>query len=103
MRNIREGTTMNEGRRAFQGLHEIGRNRFLEQRGHRAMRFKVARAHRLAVARVADNDVAETFLEVVKVSGETEDRHNLGSNGDVEPSFARIAVGNAAQRADDLA
>ncbi len=35
--------------------------------------------------------------------GEAEDRHHLGGDRDVEAGFARIAVGDAAERADDLA
>ena len=50
MRDIGERAAVDEGRRAFQRLHQIGRDRVLQQRRHRAMRLQVARAHRLAVA-----------------------------------------------------
>src|SRR6185436_19050003 len=55
------------------------------------------------VAGVADDNVAEPALEVLEVGGEAEDRHDLGGHGDVEARLARIAVGDAAERADDLA
>ena len=43
------------------------------------------------------------FFEVLEVLGEAEDRHHLGGDRDVEAGLARIAVGDAAERADDLA
>ncbi len=58
MRDIGEGAAMDEGGRAFQRLHQIRRQRILEQRRHRALRLEVAGAHRLAVAGIADNDFA---------------------------------------------
>ena len=43
------------------------------------------------------------MLQVVEVRGEAEDRHDLGGDDDVEAVLARIAVGGAAERADDVA
>ena len=103
MRDVGERTAVDEGRRAFQRLHQVRRQRLLEQHGHRAVRLDVARAHRLAVAGIGDDDVAEPLLQVVEVAGEAEDRHHLGGDGDVEAGLARKAVGDAAERADDLA
>ena len=60
-------------------------------------------AHWFAIAGVGHDDVAEPGLEVVEIAGEAEDRHHLRSHGDVEARLARIAVGDAAERADDLA
>ena len=42
-------------------------------------------------------------LEVLEIVGEAEDRHHLGGDRDVEAGLARKAVGDAAERADDLA
>ena len=57
----------------------------------------------LLVAPVADDDVADAPLQVLDVVGEAEDRHDLRGDGDVEAGLARKAVGDAAERADDLA
>ncbi len=103
MRDIGEGAAMDEGGRAFQSLHQIGRDRFLQQRRHGAMRLQIARAHRFALAGIGDDDIAEPLLQVVEILGQAEDRHHFRSHGDVEAGFARIAVGDAAERADDLA
>ena len=94
---------MDERRRTFERLHKIGRNRLLEQRGHRAVRLEIACTHRFSVAGIGDDDVAEALLEVIEILGQAENRHDFGGNRDVEPGFARIAIGNAAERADDLA
>ena len=103
VRDVGERAAVDEGRRAFQRLHQVRRERVLEQHRHGAVRLEVARAHRLSVARIGDDDVAEPFLEVLEILGEAEDRHHFRGDGDVEAGLARIAVGDAAERADDLA
>jgi hypothetical protein len=61
------------------------------------------RAHRLTLARVGNDDVAETPLEIFEIGGQAEDCHHLRRNRDVKAGFARIAVGNTTERTDDLA
>ena len=68
VRDIGERSAVDEGRRAFERLHQIWRERLFEQRGHGAVRLEVAGAHRLAVARIGDDDVAEPLLEIVEVA-----------------------------------
>ena len=103
MRDVGERPAVDEGRRAFERLHQVRRQRILEQHGHGAVRLDIAGAHRLPVAGIGDDDVAEPLLQIVEVAGEAEDRHHLGGDGDVEAGLAREAVGDAAERADDLA
>ena len=67
------------------------------------MRLQVTGANSLLLTRVADNDVAETILQVVDRGRQTEDGHDFGSHDDVEPVFARIAVARTAERTDDMA
>ena len=57
----------------------------------------------LLVARLPDLDLPEPALQIGKVGGEAEDRHHLARHGDVEARLARVAVGGAAKRGDDLA
>ena len=99
VRDVGERAAVDERRIVLQRLHEVGRERVLEQHGHRAVRLQVARAHRLLVARVADDDVAEALLQVLERGREAEDRHHLGGDHDVEAVLARIAVARAAERA----
>ena len=77
----------------LQRLHQVRHQRVLEQHGHGAVGLEVGGLDRLAVARVADDDVAEPALEILQVHGQAEDRHDLGGDGDVEAVLAREAVG----------
>ena len=103
MRDVGERAAVDEGGRAFQRLHQVRRDRVLQQRGHRAVRVQIAGADRLTVARIGDDDVAEPLLQILEILGEAEDRHHFRRDGDVEAGLARITVGDAAERADDLA
>ncbi len=94
---------MDEGWRALERLHQIGCERVLQQRRHRALGFQLAGANGFAVPRVTDHDAREPLLQILEIGGETEDRHHLGSHRDVESVLARETVGDAAQRRDDLA
>ena len=103
MRDVGERATVHERRRALEGLHQVGRQRVAQQRGHRAVGAELARGHRLHGAGVADDDVADAPLEVGPRLGEAEDRHQLGGDDDVEAVLAREAVDVAAEGDDDLA
>ena len=103
MGDVGERAAMDEGGIALQGLHEIGRERVLEQHGHGAGGLEVGGEHRLAVAVVARDHLAQALLEVLEAGGEAEHGHHLGGHGDVEAVLAREAVGDAAERGDDLA
>ena len=103
MGDVGERTAMDEGRRAFQRLHQVRRNRLLQKRRHGAVCLDVPAADRLAVAGIGDDDIAEPFPQIIEVLGETKDRHDFGRDRDVEARLARIAVGGATERADDLA
>jgi hypothetical protein len=103
VRDVGERAAMDERGRALQRLHQVRRNRLLQQGGHRAMCVEITRADRLTIACIGDDDVAEPLFQVVEVLGQAEDRHDLRGDGDVEAGLARIAVGDAAERADDLA
>ena len=96
--DIGERAAMNEGGRAFERLHQIRRQRFLEQHGHGALRLEIAGAHRFPIAGIGDDDVAEPLLEVVEVARQAENRHDLGGDSDVKAVFAREPIGDAAQR-----
>ena len=69
MRDVGERAAVDEGRVVLQRLHEVRLHRVLEQHRHGAVGLEVARADRLLVARVADDDVAEALLEVLQIVG----------------------------------
>ena len=103
MRDVGERAAMHEGRIVLQRLHQVRLHRVLEQHGHGARRLEVARKHRRLVAAVGDDDVAEALFEVLEIVGQAQDRHHFRGHRDVEAGLARIAVGDAAERGDDLA
>ncbi len=103
MGNVGERPAMDERRRALQRLYEVGRQRLLQERRHRAMRLEIAGMKRRALARIGGDDVSQPRLEVFEIAREAEDGHHLGGDGDVETGFARIPVADAAERTDDLA
>ena len=102
MGDVRERSSVHESRRSFQGLHEVRRQCVLEQNGHRAFGVQVTRIYGFLVACVADHDATETFLHVVEVGSETEDRHDFRCNDDVEAVFTRIPVAGAAECDRDI-
>ena len=102
MRDVGERAAMHERGRAFERLHEIGLDGVLEQRRHRPFGLEFGRRHEPLVQGAGDRHASEPRFEVVDVVGETEDRHHLGGDGDVEAVFARKAVRRAAEPDDDL-
>ena len=66
------------------------------------MRLQIARQYGLLVSGVAHHDFAQTLLQIGQARGETEDRHHLGSDDDVEAIFSREAVGRTTERSRDL-
>ena len=101
--DVGEGAAVHEGRIVFQRLHQVRHQRVLEQHDHGARGLDVLGEDGRLVLLVGDDDLADAALKVGNRGGEAEDRHDLGSDRDVEARFARIAVGHTAQRADDFA
>ena len=101
--DVRERPSVDDCGVVLQGLHQIRSEGVLEQHRHGAVSLQIARGDRLAPARLSDDDVAETALEILEIGSEAEDGHHLGGDGDVESVAAREAVADAAERADDLA
>ncbi len=103
MGDVGEGAAMHKGRVVLQRLHQVGLQRVLQEHDHGARRLEVLGEDGGLVLLVGDDDLADAALEVLDRGREAEDGHDLGSHRDVEARLARIAVGNAAERADDLA
>ena len=93
--DVGERAAVHERGRTFEGLHEIGPERALEQRGHRAGRVEVGRGDRAPVPARADHHPAELLLEIVEVGREAEGRHHLRGDRDVETVLARKPVAHA--------
>ena len=94
---------MHEGRVVLERLHQVGLQRVLQQHHHGARRLEILGEYGGLVLLVGDDDLADAALEIGDRGREAEDGHDLGGDRDVEARLARIAVGHAAERADDLA
>ena len=103
VRDVGERAAVDEGRVVLERLHQVRRERGLQQRRHGAVRLQVARQDRLVVVPVADDDAPEALLQVGEAARQAQDRHDLGGHHDVEAVLARHAVGRAAEADDDLA
>ncbi len=102
MRDVGERAAVDEGRVVLERLHQVRRERIFQEGRHRAVRLDVAGVNRLVIARIADDDLAEAFLEVLEARRETEDRHHFGGDHDVEPVLPRITVARAAETDRDV-
>src|SRR5690606_14696928 len=103
VRDVGEGSAMDEGGVVLQRLHQVRLHRVLQKHRHRAVGLDVAAIDRRLVAAIGDNDVAEALLQVFEAAGKAEDRHYFGRHGYVEARLAREAVRYAAERHDDVA
>ena len=101
VRDIAEGAGVQNGRAAFERLHEVGAQRILEQQRHGSGGLQITRANGCAFlpARGAHDDVAEALLEIFGVGGECHDRHDLAGGDDHPALFAHHAV--ASSHTDD--
>ena len=77
------------------GLYEVRLERLTQQRGHRTLGLEVAHLYWLAIEAFADRDVANALLEIDEIGRETEDRHDLRGDRDVEARFPRHSVRGA--------
>jgi len=58
MGDVGKRPTMDKDRVVLDRLHQIRRQRILQQRGHRSCRLDIGSRHRFALARLPDDDVA---------------------------------------------
>src|SRR5262249_25902856 len=92
MRDVGEGSAVNQCRIILDRLHQVGRKGVLEQGGHRAPCLELRSLDILAVAGLAHNDVSEAPLQIVDILRKTEHGHDFRRGNDVESVFPRIAV-----------
>ena len=103
MRDVGERAAVDEGGRALQALHEVGREGVAQQRRHGAARLQLLRGDGGSLAPRADLDAREPGLQIGQVAGEAEHRHHFARHRDVEAVLARAAVRGAAEAVDDAA
>ena len=103
MGDVGEWSGVHKCRRVLERLQQRRHESILHENGHGAGYFQVVGRHRLAVEGCADNDPSQPRSKVQKVGGESENGHDLRSNGDIEPRLPWVAVDLSAQADDDAA
>ena len=103
MSDVSERAAMDNSRNIFQRLYQVRLDSVLQESCHSAVCLNLACGNRLAAVVIGNNDFSQTLLEVMQVACQTENCHNLGSNGDVEAILTRYAMSLAAQTDNDVA
>ena len=103
MGDVGERAAVDERRIVLERLHQVRHQRVLQQDGHRPGSLELLGGDQLARACLGDHHAAEAALQVAQIAGETEHRHDLGGDRDVEAVLTRKAVRHAAQAVDDRA
>ncbi len=84
MGNVGKRSGMHQGRRPFQGLHQVGLDGIFHQDGQRTGSAQVLSRHRFTLAIGPDHHPSQPFAHVTQVGGQRQDGHDLAGNGDVE-------------------
>ena len=103
MGNVGEGAAVNEGRGMLQSLHQVGLQGVLQKSRHCALGLQVMSGDRLAVIGIGHDHTGKTGLEVVDVTGQAQNRHDLGGHGDLEAILTGHALSLAAQTVHNMA
>jgi hypothetical protein len=103
VRDVGEGPAVQQREVVLERLHEVGRQRVLQQHGHGAVHLEIGRRHRLAAARFSHDDARQALLQIGHRRGQAQDGHHLGGHDDVEAVFAHETVARAAQAHRDVA
>ena len=69
VRDVGKRAAVHQAGGAFERLHQVGLDRVLHQRGHRAFRMQVTREDWLACVGIGDQNVTEALFQVVQVGG----------------------------------
>ena len=70
--------------------------------GHGAGHFQILGGDGLAAAAVSHNNLADAVTEILQVTGNSQNSHQLGANGDAELGLHQVAVLGAADADDDV-
>ena len=100
--DVGEGPAVDEGRIAFQRLHEVRLEGVFQEHGHGAVGLQIGRGDRFAVAGIGDDDPPQPLAQFGQRLAEAEAGHDLGGDGDVEAAFAGHRIVHPAQADDDV-
>ena len=103
MGDISKWPTVDHGRVAFEGLHQVRLHAVAQQHRHRSIGFQVAGRYQPAILRVSHDDLAQALFEFGERLGETKCRHHFGGRGDVEARLAGNRIARASEADHNLA
>ena len=103
MGDVGEGTAVDEGGGALQGLDQIGLQRILQKRGHSALSLEVVGGDGLAVISVGHHHAAQTGLQIGDIRSQAQHGHDLAGDGDVEAVLPGHALHPAAKAVHHVA
>ena len=101
--DVGERAGVNENRLMLDRVAHGGVDGVAHPRGHRACDLKIVAGDGLAAAGVRDDDLADTLTQILQITGDSQNGHQLGADGDAELGLHHEAVQTAADADDDVA
>ena len=102
MCDVREGTTVDDNGVVLGSLHEVGVDSILQKCYHSTRYAEVVNCEWGVIVAHTKHDAADTCVEVVDVTREAEDSHDLRCGSDVEASLCWDAVSRATKTRYDV-
>src|SRR5215212_2580589 len=99
---VAERSSVDQGRRVLQCLHQIRFYGLLHDDRHSARGLQVLGSYGLTIGGAADNDPSQSLPQVSERRGERQNSHDLGGGGDVEARLAGNAVPSLAEASDHV-
>ena len=75
--NVGERAGVDEGRAAFERLHQVRLDRLAHQHGHRAGDLELLERHRLARVVLGDDHASESLAQILQIARQRKDGHHL--------------------------
>ncbi len=94
---------MDNGRRIFDSLYQIGFDRILQKNCHSAVRLQITGIHRRALSCICNKDTAKPAFQIRQVVCQTQNRHHFAGNGDHEMILSGNSVRRLAQSYNHIA
>ena len=101
--DVGERAGVNEDRLMLDRVAHGGVDGVAHPRGHGAGNLEIFAGDGLAAAGVGNNDLADALAQILEVTRDSQDCHQLGADGDAELGLHHVAVQTAADADDDVA
>ena len=106
MSDVRERSAVNDSRCMLQSLYQVRLQSVLQKSRHSALCVQIAGCYGLLLGSfsvcIADDDSRQSLLQVCDIACQTQNRHNLGSYGDIIAVLSGHSVGLSAKAIHDV-